>query len=210
MFTLPDLPYGYDALEPAMSSDTLHFHHDKHHKKYVDTVNQLVEKSGKHPASLEEVIEAAVKDGDKKLFNNAAQAWNHAFFWNCMTPKASKPQGDLLAAIERDFGGLDKLRDKFVADGEAQFGSGWAWLIEQDGKLSVVTTHDAHAPMATPGVKPLLVCDVWEHAYYLDHQNNRKAFLEAFFDRLANWSFAEQQLAAKQAWAYPVPVRETA
>ncbi|HEY3813148.1 MAG TPA: superoxide dismutase [Caulobacteraceae bacterium] len=210
MFTLPDLPYGYDALEPAMSSDTLHFHHDKHHKKYVDTVNQLVEKSGKHPASLEAVIEAAVKDGDKKLFNNAAQAWNHAFFWNCMTPKASKPQGDLLAAIERDFGGLDKLRDKFVADGEAQFGSGWAWLIEQDGKLSVVTTHDAHAPMATPGVKPLLVCDVWEHAYYLDHQNNRKAFLEAFFDRLANWSFAEQQLAAKQAWAYPVPVRETA
>jgi Fe-Mn family superoxide dismutase len=210
MFTLPDLPYDYSALEPAMSADTLHFHHDKHHKKYVDTTNQLLEKSGKRPSTLEEVIEAAAKDGDKKLFNNAAQAWNHAFFWNCMTPKASKPQGDLLAAIERDFGGLDKLRDKFVADGEAQFGSGWAWLVEQDAKLSVVTTHDAHSPMATPGVKPLLVCDVWEHAYYLDHQNNRKAFLEAFFDRLANWSFAADQLAAKQAWTYPVPVPETA
>ncbi len=209
MFALPDLPYGYDALEPTMSAETLHLHHDKHHKKYVDTVNQLLEKSGRAASNLEQVIADAVKDGDKKLFNNAAQAWNHAFFWNCLTPRKSEPDGELLKAIERDFGGLQGLRDRFVKDGEAQFGSGWAWLVEHDGELDVVTTHDADTTVVKPGVRPLLVCDVWEHAYYLDLKNDRKAFLEGFFDKLANWSFAAERLAAKDAWAYPAPVRET-
>ena len=205
MFALPDLPFAYDALEPTMSAQTLHLHHDKHHKKYVDTVNELTK--GKPAQSLEQVIEGAVKNGETKLFNNAAQAWNHAFFWNALTPKTSQPEGDLLAAIERSFGSVTALRDKFVKEGEAQFGSGWAWLVEQDGKLDVVTTHDAHAPMATPGVKPLLVCDVWEHAYYLDTKNDRKAFLEGFFDKLANWSFAAERLDRRRKTPGPIRPR---
>ena len=210
MFALPDLPYGYDALEPTMSADTLHLHHDKHHKKYVDTTNELIEKSGRAATSLEQVIIDAQKDGEKKLFNNAAQAWNHAFFWECLSPSHAEPDGDLLKAIERDFGGLQDLRERFVKDGEGQFGSGWVWLVEHEGELDVITTHDADTTVVKPGVRPLLVCDVWEHAYYLDKKNDRKAFLEGFFDKLANWSFAADRLAMSDTWTYPAPVKETA
>ena len=156
------------------------------------------------------MIKDAAKDGEKKLVNNAGQAWNHAFFWNCLTPQKAGPEGELLKAIERDFGGLQGLRDRFVKDGEAQFGSGWAWLVEHDGELDVIVTHDADTPVVKPGQRPLLVCDVWEHAYYLDHKNDRKAYLEAFFDTLANWSFAAERLASAEIWAYPAPVKETA
>jgi superoxide dismutase, Fe-Mn family len=208
MFSLPDLPFGYDALQPTMSSDTLHLHHDKHHKKYVDTVNQLL--AGKPASSLEDVIKDAHKNGDKKLFNNAAQAWNHAFFWNCLTPDKGEPSGDLLAAINRDFGGVQALRDQFIKEGETHFASGWAWLIDNNGKLEVISTHDADTTVVRPGVRPLLVCDVWEHAYYLDTKNDRKAFLEGFFDKLANWSFAGERLASQQPWTYPAQVAEHA
>jgi Fe-Mn family superoxide dismutase len=159
---------------------------------------------------LEAVIRAAKASGNKKLFNNAAQAWNHAFFWNAMAPGAARPDSDVAAAISAAFGDLAKLKQTFVADGVAQFGSGWVWLTaDKAGKLQVVTTHDAGEPVEDGGAVPLLVCDVWEHAYYLDHQNDRKGFLEAWFDALPNWSFAAKQLAAArgqgEAWRYPRP-----
>jgi Fe-Mn family superoxide dismutase len=210
MFELPDLPYAYDALEPVISGRTMKFHHDKHHKAYVDTTNALLKDANPTPVSLESVIRAAKTSGNKKLFNNAAQAWNHAFFWNAMTGAAAKPTGELAAAIDGAFGGLAGLKQKFVEDGVAQFGSGWAWLIANaEGQLQVVTTHDAGEPVEDGGSVPILVCDVWEHAYYLDHQNDRKGFLEAWFDALPNWAFASTQFDAArgrgQAWRYPAP-----
>jgi Fe-Mn family superoxide dismutase len=210
MFELPDLPYAYEALEPVISGKTMRFHHDKHHKAYVETTNTLLKDANAAPESLEAVIGAAKASANAKLFNNAAQAWNHAFFWNAMAPGAAKPDGDLAAAIKSAFGDLASLKKKFVEDGVAQFGSGWVWLTaDKAGKLQVVATHDAGEPAEDGGEVPLLVCDVWEHAYYLDHQNDRKGFLEAWFDALANWSFAAKQLAAAhgqgEAWRYPRP-----
>jgi Fe-Mn family superoxide dismutase len=210
MFELPDLPYAYEALEPVISGKTMHFHHDKHHKAYVDTTNTLLKDANPPPASLEAVIREAKASGNTKLFNNAAQAWNHAFFWNAMAPGGAKPEGELAAAISRSFGSLAGLGKTFAEDGVAQFGSGWVWLLsDQTGKLQVVTTHDAGEPPEDGGQLPLLVCDVWEHAYYLDHQNDRKGFLEAWFDALPNWSFATAQFAAARgqgdAWRYPRP-----
>jgi len=210
MFALPDLPYAFDALAPAMSDKTLHFHHDKHHAAYVKTTNELLSKAGKTPKNLEDVIREASKAGEKKLFNNAAQAWNHGFFWVSMAPKGEKPTGDLAKAISDTFGDLAALRTKFVEEGAGHFGSGWVWLVADDsGKLEVRSTHDAEDLVTHQGATPLLVCDLWEHAYYLDHQNNRKGFLEAWFDGLANWSFAARQFAAArgqgEAWRYPAP-----
>ncbi|MEP6968651.1 MAG: superoxide dismutase [Pseudomonadota bacterium] len=210
MFTLPDLPYAYDALAPVISDRTLHFHHDKHHATYVKTLNELLDAAGKASASLEEVIIASSKAGEAKLYNNAAQAWNHAFFWVAMTPEAKKPEGDLAAAIEASFGGMPKLREAFVAGGAAHFGSGWLWLVAGAGKaLEVRALHDAKDTVTDPDVTPLLVCDLWEHAYYLDYQNDRKAFLEAWFDALPNWPFAASQFKAAsgggEAWRHPAP-----
>jgi Fe-Mn family superoxide dismutase len=208
VFELPALPYAYEALEPVISGKTMHFHHDKHHKAYVDTTNALLKDA--KPDSLESVIREAKASGNAKLFNNAAQAWNHAFFWNAMTARAGKPSGELAAAIEGAFGDMASLRQKFVEAGVGQFGSGWAWLTaDAAGKLQIVTTHDAGLPPEDGGAVPILVCDVWEHAYYLDHQNDRKGFLEAWFDALPNWSFAAGQFAAAKsqgtAWRYPAP-----
>jgi superoxide dismutase, Fe-Mn family len=210
MFVLPDLPYAYDALGPVMSDKTLHFHHDKHHAAYVKTTNEILSKAGKSPKSLEEVIREASKSGEKKLFNNSAQAWNHGFFWVAMAPKADKATGDLAKAISDAFGDLAALKTKFVEEGVGHFGSGWVWLLaDKDGKLEVRSTHDAEDLVNHEGVTPLIVCDLWEHAYYLDHQNDRKGFLEAWFDGLANWSFAAKQYAAArgqgEAWRYPAP-----
>jgi superoxide dismutase, Fe-Mn family len=210
MFELPDLPYAYEALEPVISGRTMKFHHDKHHKAYVDTTNTLLKHAKASPDNLEAVIRGAKAAGNKKLFNNAAQAWNHAFFWNSMTAEAGKPAGELLAAIDAAFGDLAALKQKFVEAGVAQFGSGWAWLTaDRAGKLQIVTTHDADEPIEDGGSVPILVCDVWEHAYYLDHQNDRKGFLEAWFDALPNWNFAGRQFAAAKgdgdAWRYPLP-----
>jgi len=210
MFKLPDLPYAYDALQPTLSDKTLHFHHDKHHATYVNNLNDLLKAAGKTPSSLEEVIIEAARGGEKKVFNNAAQIWNHTFFWACMTPRKAEPAGELADAITQAFGGLDKLKAAFVAEGAAHFGSGWVWLLaEKGGALSVKSTHDAEDLVTQADVTPLLVCDLWEHAYYLDHQNNRKGFLEAWFDALPNWDFAAAQLAAAKgqgaAWRHPVP-----
>ncbi|MEO8812241.1 MAG: superoxide dismutase [Caulobacteraceae bacterium] len=208
MIVLPDLPYPYDALAPAVSEDTLHFHHDKHHAAYVRTVNELLDKAGKTPRDLESLVIDSAGGSDRKLFNNAAQAWNHGFFWVSMTPDRTEPTGDLHSAIASAFGDLGKLRDAFVAEGATHFGSGWVWLTaDRHGALKVISTHDAHDMLTEAQTTPLLVCDVWEHAYYLDYQNDRKGFLEAWFDALPNWSLAAAQLAAArgqgQAWRYP-------
>ena len=207
MFILPDLPYPYEALEPVVSARTLHFHHDKHHAAYVNALNGFAA-SLRAGASLEEVVREVEGGADRRVFNNAAQAWNHAFFWLSMTPTHAAPEGRLAAAITRDFGGLEGLKAAIVQEGTGHFGSGWVWLIaDASGALSVTSTHDAASVLTRAGTTPLLVCDLWEHAYYLDHQNNRKGFIEAWFDRLADWRFAANQYAAAlgegQAWTYP-------
>ncbi len=197
MFRLPELPYPADALEPVLSAQTLRTHHDKHHAKYVETTNELLGQAAAHRAgSLEAVIRAAAAGHEHKLFNNAAQAWNHGFFWECMHPDHAPPAGPLEAAIGSAFGGLDKLKTKFVEEGAAHFASGWVWLTARGDALELTSLHDAETPVIQDGVTPILTCDLWEHAYYLDHKNDRAGFLEAWFDRLANWRFAEAQFAA--------------
>jgi Fe-Mn family superoxide dismutase len=205
MFVLPTLPYAEDALEPTIGVTTMQTHHGKHHKAYVDTLNTLLKDAGASDANLEAVI----RRSDGKLFNNAAQAWNHAFFWESMTPKAAKPEGELATAIAGAFGDLAALKEKFVAEGIGHFASGWVWLVVQAGELKVISTHDAATTVTQEGVTPILVCDVWEHAYYLDYKNVRKEFLEKWFDNLANWEFAARQYAAAlgqgDGYRYPSP-----
>jgi Fe-Mn family superoxide dismutase len=211
MFELPDLPYAYDALEPVMSDRTLHFHHDKHHATYVKTTNELLEAAGKSAPSLESVILEASKSGEKKLFNNAAQAWNHSFFWEAMSPRRERPAGDLAGAVDGAFGDLAALKKAFVTEGAGHFGSGWVWLVaDKSGALKVRSTHDADDTVTHAEMTPLVVCDLWEHAYYLDHQNDRKGFLEAWFDALPHWDFAASQHQAAQGrgqpWRHPKPL----
>ncbi|HTX48345.1 MAG TPA: superoxide dismutase [Caulobacteraceae bacterium] len=208
MFPLPELPYAYTALEPVISARTLRFHHDKHHRAYVEATNDLLPPRGAG-ASLEDVIRRApaLHDGTA-LFNNAAQAWNHAFFWVSMTGRRDKPSTELIDAITASFGDLRGLRERFVEAGATHFGSGWVWLASNNlGRLSLKTTHDAGNLLSEPDAMPLLTCDLWEHAYYLDHQNDRRAFLAGWFDLLANWSLASVQFAAArgvgEAWHYP-------
>ena len=204
MFALPELPYAYDALEPVMSDRTLHFHHDKHHAAYVKALNDLLQKAGKTPESLESVIHGASKSGDRKLFNNAAQAWNHSFLWASMSAHREHPTGELAAAINSAFGDLAGLKKAFVEEGVGHFGSGWVWLtLQHGGGLELRTTHDADDTLTHEDLTPLLVCDLWEHAYYLDHQNDRKGFLTAWFDALPNWSFAAAQYAAAHGRGRP-------
>jgi superoxide dismutase, Fe-Mn family len=205
MFTLPALPYDYRALQPTMSSKTLHLHHDKHHARYFAVVNELIEGTSK-PTSLEKIVVKASRDGQTKLHNNAAQAWNHTFFWHAMTPERSKPSGALVRAI-RDFGGLESVRSAFVEAGFSHFGSGWVWLAaSRAGKLSVVQTHDG-GNLLGGRLMPLIVCDLWEHAYYMDYKNDRKAFLSVWFDKLANWALASSQFRAAidgdKGWTHP-------
>lgn len=196
-FELPALPYEKDALEPHMSANTFDFHHGKHHNTYVVNLNGLLDGSDLAGKSLEEIIMATAGDSSKAgMFNNAAQVWNHTFFWNSMKPGGGgAPSGDLAAKIDADFGSLDDFKEAFKQAGATQFGSGWAWLVVGDGgKLEVVKTPNAENPM-TQGKTPLLTCDVWEHAYYLDYQNRRPDFLAAFLDHLINWDFAAENLA---------------
>ncbi len=208
MFKLPDLPYSSDALSPVLSDVQMRTHHDKHHAKYVEVLNGMLTQSGETPASLEDVVKAAATGSNRKLFNNAAQAWNHGFFWECMTPQASQPSGELSNAIDKAFGGLDQFKSRFVDEGVGHFASGWAWVVAKGDSIEVISTHDAGTPVAE-GVTPLMVCDVWEHAYYLDHKQDRKGFLEQWFDKLVNWRFVEQQYAAAtgggRGYIYPVP-----
>lgn len=195
-FTLAPLPYAQDALAPVISANTLSFHHGKHHATYVDNLNKLVAGTPMEKQSLEEIIKASAGVADKKgLFNNAAQVWNHDFFWHSMKPNGgAAPSGALAERINAAFGTFDTFREKFIAAGLAQFGSGWVWLVaDASGKLSITTTGNAELPL-TGGQKALLTADVWEHAYYLDYQNRRKDFLTAFVDKLANWDFAAKNL----------------
>lgn len=207
MFRLPELPYAYEALAPVVSADTLHFHHDKHHAKYVGVMNQLLQEHGAPQRSLEQVVRDAAGGEQRKLYNNAAQTWNHAFFWDSMTAGGSKPSDRVQEAADRAFGGWDKLRARFVQEGADHFASGWAWIVARNGDVEVLSTHDAGSFDQFEGALPLLVCDVWEHAYYLDHQNDRKRFLEQWFDGVANWGLADRQLAAAQGagdpWRFP-------
>jgi Fe-Mn family superoxide dismutase len=195
-FTLSPLPYAENALEPAISAKTIGFHYNKHHKTYVETLNKLVEGTRFADMKLEEVVRAtAGKDAEKekKIFNNAGQVWNHDFYWRSLSPKAGKPAGKFKQAIERDFGSVDALIEKLAEAGKNQFGSGWAWLVSQHGKLSIDKTSNAIDPMAK-GVNCLLTVDVWEHAYYLDYQNERPKYLQAVLGKLLNWDFAAENL----------------
>jgi Fe-Mn family superoxide dismutase len=211
MFILPELPYEYDALSPVISDDTLHFHHDKHHATYVKNTNDMLQQAGKPFVSLEEVVADAHKSGEKKLFNNAAQAWNHAFFWVSMSPETQDPTGELAEAIHAAFGGVDALKEAFVTEGAGHFASGWVWLVaDRDGAVKVISTHDAADTLTEQGLTPLLVCDLWEHAYYLDYQNDRKQFLTKWFEALPNWSLAAKQFEARAeggAWRFEAPTR---
>jgi Fe-Mn family superoxide dismutase len=193
---LPELPYAKDALAPHISAETLGFHHGRHHAAYVSKMNAAIEGTAKADLPLEDLIRAAASDGDQGLFNNAAQTWNHTFYWNSMSPKGSSaPKGDLAERIDRDFGSLEGFRKAFADAGATQFGSGWAWLIVRDGKLEVRKTLNAETPLTEDGTVPLLTMDVWEHAYYLDFQNRRPDYIETFLDKLVNWDFAAENLA---------------
>jgi len=194
-FEIPPLPYALNALEPHISARTLEFHHGKHHQAYVTNLNNLIKDAPLATASLEDIIRETAKDESKAgIFNNAAQVWNHTFFWNSMTPAQTQPPKTLAERLEKDFGSFDKFKEQFKQAGITQFGSGWAWLVEEGGALKVTKTPNAVNPL-TLGQKPLLTCDVWEHAYYLDYQNRRPDFVEAFLTHLANWDFAARNLA---------------
>ncbi len=193
-FELPALPYAKDALAPHVSAKTLEFHHGKHHQAYMTNLEKAIGTSDDAKKSLEEIVRMS----SGGVFNNAAQVWNHAFYWHSMTPKGGRPSGDLAKAIDRDFGSLDELKKKLSEAGATQFGSGWAWLVSNpDGKLSVTKTPNAETPITDAKQIPLLTIDVWEHAYYLDFQNRRPDYLGAFLDNLANWSFAAENYASR-------------
>jgi superoxide dismutase, Fe-Mn family len=194
-FTLPELPYAQNALEPHISANTLSFHYGKHHQAYVTNLNNMVKDTPLADKSLEEVIMATANDTSKAgVFNNAAQVWNHTFYWNSMKPNGGgKPTGALAKKIDEDFGSYDKFVEAFKTAGATQFGSGWAWLVLDAGKLKVTKTPNADLPMAH-GQKALLTMDVWEHAYYLDFQNRRPDYISTFLEKLVNWEFAEKNL----------------
>ncbi|MBX7200072.1 MAG: superoxide dismutase [Rhodospirillaceae bacterium] len=197
-FALPPLPYEPDALAPYVSAETLALHHGKHHRAYVDKANKLVAESNdpdlKDTVVEHIVVRAARNPGLMELFNNAAQAWNHSFFWQCLTPAGrKKPSAALARKIDADLGGLEGFAKKFADAAAKQFGAGWAWLVMDCGKLKVVTTGNADMPLVH-GQIPLLTLDVWEHAYYLDYQNRRPDYIKAVIQNLLNWEFAEANL----------------
>ena len=189
-FDLAPLPYAHDALQPHLSKETLQLHHDKHHKKYVDTMNELLTKENVHAASLEDVV----RHSSGKLFNNASQAWNHDFYWQSLSPKGGKPSATMLKRISAAFGDWEKFSKRFADAANNQFGSGWAWLVNRNGKLDVMATSNAESPMAT-GIPCLLAIDVWEHAYYVDYRNQREKYTEAVINECLNWEFAEKNLS---------------
>ncbi len=190
---LPELPYEMTALEPHISADTLSFHWGKHHRAYVEKTNELIAGTELENAELEQIILRAREQRDQALLNQAGQAWNHDFFWRCMTPEAGRPEGRIAELLQRDLGGLDGFKTAFKEEGVGHFASGWAWLVLKGGKLEVVSLHDGEPPVGLD-MTPLLTCDLWEHAYYLDYQNERPAFLDAFLNHLINWRFVERQL----------------
>ena len=195
MFKLPPLPYAENALMPVISTNTMSFHYGKHHQAYVDNLNNLAKGTDYENASLETIINETAGKSDKVgLFDNAAQIWNHMFYWNSMKPAGGgKPTGKLAQMIEASFGSFDNFRKELATATVSQFGSGWGWLVQDGGVLKVVKTPNAEVPF-TKGQKPLLTIDVWEHAYYLDHQNKRAEYVDAVIDKLLNWDFAAQNL----------------
>ena len=198
----PPLPYAHDALAPHMSAETLELHHGKHQKTYFDKLVGLVKDTEFADRDLETIIvsTANARSGNaKKIFNNAAQLWNHAFFWHCLKPGGGKRAQALDDCLERDFGGVQKFRDEFAETAVDLFGSGWVWLAHRKGKLEIVPNANAGNPIADGASRPLLVLDVWEHAYYVDHRNKRKDYVDAFLDKLANWEFAAGRLKARSA-----------
>lgn len=192
--SLPALPYDRGALAPYISENTLNFHYAKHHQAYVDKTNAAIAGGALDKASLEEIV-AEAHGSNQGLFNNAGQVWNHTFYWNSMRPNGGgAPSGDIGAAITKTFGSYDDFKDAFAAKAAGQFGSGWAWLTAKNGGLEIVGTGNADTPLTDASVTPLLTIDVWEHAYYLDFQNARPAYIDAFLDNLVNWDFAESNL----------------
>jgi Fe-Mn family superoxide dismutase len=189
--TLPDLPYAMDALEPHISRETLEYHYGKHHNTYVEKLNGLIKDTEWANASLEEIV----RGSSGGVFNNAAQVWNHTFYWHCLSPNGGgAPGGELAKAIDASFGSFDKFKQQFSDKAVTLFGSGWAWLVKKpDGALAIVQTGNAETPL-TGDSKPLMTCDVWEHAYYIDYRNARPKYLEAFW-KLVNWDFVASNLA---------------
>ena len=197
----PNLPYAIDALEPSVSARTLEFHHGKHHKAYVDKLNAAIDGTAYDGQTLEAIIAAAREASDAGVFNNAAQAWNHTFLWHSMSPTGGgDPAGPLADAINAHFGNLDGFRAKFKQAALGQFGSGWTWLVRGADGLDIVSTGNAETPL-TEGLVPLLTLDVWEHAYYLDYQNKRGAYIDAFLNKLINWEFAAENYETKRVAA---------
>ena len=192
-FTLPDLPYPYDALAPHMSKETLEFHHDKHHQAYVTAGNNLIKGTEWEGKTLEEVVKGCYGK-NVPLFNNVGQHYNHTHFWKWMKPKGgSALPGALEKKIKEDLGSVDKMKEDFVAAGVGQFGSGWAWLAVKNGKITVMKTPNGENPLVH-GAKPILGCDVWEHSYYIDYRNRRPDYLKAFLEHLVNWEYVAQML----------------
>lgn len=193
-FSLPDLPFAPDALVPHMSAETLEFHHGKHHKAYVDKVNGWIDEKGLAAKSLVEVIHLAKEKGDKGLFNNSAQVWNHSFFWQCLAAPGQKPEGRLAEMIDQAFGSTDAMLKKLADESVGHFASGWGWLVLRDGKLEILSLHDADTPVVYPDMQPLLTLDVWEHAYYIDYRNARPKFAESVLGNIINWEFVARNL----------------
>ncbi len=191
-YELPELPYAQNALEPHISAETLEYHHGKHHAAYVTNLNKLVSGTEFEGKELEEIITSA----DGGIFNNAAQIWNHTFYWNCLNPNGGgSPEGDLSKAIDDTFGSFDAFKEKFTASAIGNFGSGWTWLVKNpNGSIEIVNTSNAGCPLTNDQV-PIVTCDVWEHAYYVDYRNARPAYLGAFWN-LVNWEFANKNFAA--------------
>lgn len=194
-FELAPLPYAADALGEYMSAETLDFHHGKHHRAYVDKVNAALADRPGPARSLVEIVRAAHDGGDDSLFNNAAQIWNHNFYWRCLAPAdGRKPAGRLAALIDDGFGGVETLLSRLKAEATGHFSNGWAWLVLDRGKLAITSLHDADSPVVHEGMKPLLTLDVWEHAYYIDYRNDRAGFAEKVLGNIVDWDFVAQNL----------------
>ena len=212
-FQLPELPYSKDALAPHMSAETLEFHHGKHHAAYVKKTNELAADESLSGASLTDVVRAAKREGNSKLFNNSAQLWNHSFFWQCLAPaQGQRPDGKLKQMIDDSFGGVDPMLEKLAKEAAAHFSNGWACLLLDRDTLKIASLHDADTPLVHEGMVPLFTLDVWEHAYYIDYRNERPRFAQTVLSNIVNWDFVAQNLdgaGAGRADQEPASVRET-
>ncbi len=194
-YILPDLPYSKEALQPHMSAETLEFHHGKHHRAYVEKTNQFAQDKGLADLPLSRLIRTAHEKGDKPLFNNSAQIWNHSFYWQCLAPaEGQRPTGKLAELIDDAYGSTDKLLEALKAEAVGHFSNGWAWLILDRDQLKITSLHDADTPLVHEGMKPLLTLDVWEHAYYIDYRNRRPDFADGVLANIINWEFVGNNL----------------